>query len=176
MSKIDVKSDYHRTTLVTLLEATSVIKVDYLTLMIFRMTFGGSNGPFDWPGIITEPVTNLGNDLLNSNWNGKNTFASCGKIIGKNLLPTSPAFGKALPLDVVVPFSPRGKIYDFLDGIATVRYFSKSWKKLSGVSLIALHIFSRPLHSKELVPRHEMMALNKLIAEGTPSETLILLG
>ena len=46
----------------------SIAKVDEVTLMILRLTIGGENGLFDCPDIVTEPVTDLGNDSLNSDW------------------------------------------------------------------------------------------------------------
>ena len=61
------------------------------------------------------------------------------KLLASVLLSTSAAFGKALPLDVAVPFSPRGKMDDFLDNIATAGYLDENRRRLVGESLLALH-------------------------------------
>ena len=63
-SKIDAKSVYQRSSLSSLLAAVFITKVDDNAFLMLIMTFGGANGPFDWPDIITEPETCLCDDLL----------------------------------------------------------------------------------------------------------------
>ena len=82
----------------------------------------------------------------------------------------------AKPLDVKVPLSSRGKMDEFIDGIMTQGYYDKHWKRLVGVSLLALHMFGRPLNTDEPIPRDDLVAINKLLAEGTPMETQVALG
>ena len=114
VSKIDVKSAYHRYLLASLLAAMSITKVDGSDLTILWMTFGGANGPFDWPYMITKPLADLGNDLLNSNWDETKIHSPHAEnLAAPVLLTTSTAFGKALLLDAVVPFSSRGKWMTF---------------------------------------------------------------
>ena len=177
MTKIDVKWAYRRSTLASLLTAMIITKVDDVDLMILWMTFGRANGPFDWPEIITEPVTDLGNDLLNSNWDEtKIHYPRVEKLSVQVLLPTSSTFGKALHLGAAVPFWRRVKADDFLENFSTAGCFNKNCKRLVGASLLVLHMFSRPIRSKELVPRDGMLSLSKLMSEGVSSETLTALG
>jgi len=42
--------------------------------------------------------------------------------------------------------------------------------------LLAIETLSRPLHKQEPLPRDDMLALEKAVAEDTPTETLIVLG
>ena len=64
----------------------------------------------------------------------------------------------------------------FIDDVSMTGYLNKNWNTLVGASLLVLYDFIMPLHSKRPFPRDDMMALNKLIDEGTRSETLIVLG
>ena len=54
-----MKSAHHRATLVPLLVAMIINKVDNTAIIVFQMNFGGVKGPFDFPDIITESVTGL---------------------------------------------------------------------------------------------------------------------
>ena len=66
ISKIDVKSAYRRANVAPALAEMSIHKVDEVALMILPLEFGGATRHFDWSGIVTDPVTDLGNDSLNS--------------------------------------------------------------------------------------------------------------
>ena len=113
------------------------------------MTLDRANELFDYPVVIIEPFTELYNDLLNSNWVETEIHSPRkDKLSAPDLLPVPATFGKALLLDVVVTFSQLGNMDDFLDDIIVSGYFNKNWKRRSGMYLLALHVFSRPLHSK----------------------------
>ena len=79
MSKIDVKSAYRRVSLSALLAAMCITKVNDNAFLMLRITFSGTNGPFDWPDIINEPATDLFNglnDILSySVWDEKILFS-----------------------------------------------------------------------------------------------------
>ena len=104
-----------------------ITKVDDRALMILRMEFGGANGTFGWTEVITKPVTSLGKNILNSDWDETKIHSLRVEFfLVPVLLLTSTACGNALPLGAVVPFSPHGKINDFLDNIYTAGHFDKN--------------------------------------------------
>ena len=145
--------------------------------MILQLAFGGANGPFDYLDIITEPVNDLANDLLNSDWD-ETKFSSprIDTLTEPIILPKALSFGATLSLDVEVPFLLRGNMDDFLDDVVTVGFMSEHWKRLAGASLLSLHIFSCPIDSDEPVLREEILALNNSLAEGTPNKIQVVLG
>ena len=132
-----------------------ITQVDDYALLILRMAFGGANGPYNWPDIINEPVTDLinepvtdiCNDLLEClDWDESEIFSShISKLEEPILLPDDVPFGLALPLDVEVPLVQHGKADDFIDDIITAGYYTERWRRLAGAALLSLHIFSHPL-------------------------------
>ena len=48
--------------------------------------------------------------------------------------------------------------------------------RLEQAILLVIHVASRPKDANEPIPREDMAALNKLIAEAGPEETKIILG
>ena len=111
MSKLDAKSAYRRATSSGLLSVMSITCHDNFALMMLCLTFGGANGLHDWPDMITEPLTDLGNDLLNyPYWNENEMHSPLIDKIGETILLLDLApFGESIPLDVDVPVLPNGK-------------------------------------------------------------------
>ena len=65
---------------------------------------------------------------------------------------------------------------DFIDAIMTVGCTRKNWKRLAGAALLSLHVLGRPIFPDEPLSRDDMVALNKLQAEGRLREQQIVLG
>ena len=112
-------------------------KVDDNAFLILRMTFGCTNGPFDWPDIITEPATDLCNDLLSySEWDENTIFSpNVNKIKEPITLNNRVPFLPALTLDINVPCCSYGKSDDFVDDVITAGFLNDRWKKLVGAAL-----------------------------------------
>ena len=178
IGKIDVKSACRRCTLRALLAAMSITTLDDYAILILRQTFGGAFGPFDFTDIVSEPATDLANDLLScEDWKEDEIFSLHVELIPPpELLSKDMPFGKARTADVVVPVSKYGKADDFIDDIISVGYFSKRWKRLAGASLLSLHILGRPVSKNEPLPRDDLVAMKKLQAEGRLSEKQTVLG
>ena len=75
-----------------------------------------------------------------------------------------------------MPTNGTGRADVFIDDIITIGYATKRWKRLCGAALLALHMFRRPAHNNEPVPRDDLLSLNKLIIEGSSSEVKTALG
>ena len=99
----------------------SMKKLDCNALMMMCLTFGGANGPYIFPDILIEPVTDLGNDLLNcEDWDHLELFSLLAHKINKPiLLVNDMPFGPAILLDVDAPLSSNKKMEDFIDDIVT---------------------------------------------------------
>ena len=155
----------------------SITSIDDFAVMILREPFGGAVCPFSFTDIVSEPATDLGNDLLASDWdNSKICSPHIEKLDPPALLDPSIPFGKALSVDAVVPPSSHGKMDDFIDDIITAGCADSNWKRLAGASLLSSHLLDRPILPNEPVKRDDLVALNKLKAEGTLNEVQTVLG
>ena len=86
------------------------------------------------------------------------------------LLDDNIPFGSALPADVEGFPVAHGCIDDFINHLVTYGYLNLNWIRLVGAVLLSLHIFGRPLLPGEPVKRDNLVALNKLKAEGRLAE------
>ena len=114
----------------------------------------------------------LYDDLLTcSDWDENELFSPhVHKLEPPSFLPDSAPLAPALPADVSMPTNGTGRADVFINDIITVGYANKRWKRLCGAALLALHMFRRPAHNNEPVPRDDLLSLNKLIAEGSSLE------
>ena len=130
ISKVDIKAAHRRCTQRSDLACMSITSIDDFAVMILREPFGGAVCPFSFRDIVSEPATDLGNDLLASDWDETKFYSPyVEKLDPPTLLDTSVPFGQALPADVVVPPSLHGKMDDFIDDIITAEYADSNWKR-----------------------------------------------
>lgn len=177
ISKVDIKAAYHRCTQRRDLASMSITSIDDFAVMILREPFGGAVCPFSFTDIVSEPTTDLGNDLLNSDWNDLVLYSPHIHTLDPPVLHDSTVpYGKALPANVVVPPSINGKMDDFIDDIITAGYADSNWKRLAGTALISLHILGRPVAADEPIKCDDIVVLNKLKAEETLNEIQTVLG
>ena len=93
------------------------------------------------------------------------------------LLPSTIKFGKALPLDVMIPDDAMGWVDDYVDDIITViLHKGDNWNRGSGAALLAIHTICHPVDSDEPLPCDNVLCLSKLKEKGTVSEECIVLG
>jgi hypothetical protein len=87
-------------------------------------------------------------------------------------------FGQALPTAVTVPTSSTSKTDGFIDDLITVfRDTPQNRERAPHTVPLAMHITSRPhAGNKEPVKRRNILSDAKLLAEGAPAETQIILG
>ena len=62
--KIDMKSAYLRYSLCGVIVSMSINHLDNRSILNLRQNFGGTFGPWMFSGIVSEPTTNLSNDVL----------------------------------------------------------------------------------------------------------------
>ena len=101
-------------------------------------------------------------------------FGTIGKHV-KNDLPLA----KAKELIVNIPVDDRGYsniyIHDTL-GISLDIPGSNNIELLSKAVLLAIFVLACPCHENKPIPKEEMVALAKLLAEAGPEEVKIILG
>ena len=177
ISKLDFKSAYRRGTMKGELAAKSIMILCGFALLLRCLPFGGSHCPNLWC-VVSEFVTDLANDLLScEDWNENEIFSPhIDKLAPPDILDSAIPFTQAKPADASVQVSDHGCADIFIDDIITVGFHSKRWRRLCGATLLALHMFGRPAHENEPVPRNDLVALNKLLAAGSPSEIKTVLG
>ena len=181
-SKIDFKSAYrraHLNALIAMQTCTQIPQLD-LAFVALRLTFGGSPGPSEW-GAIAEPICDLTNAIIRAeDWNF-DTLRDPNDV----LVPPTKLLGDEVPFEegrqliVDIPVDPRGTSDVYIDDLINLTVLedgSRNDIRIARAALLAIHTTARPLHPEEPIPREEMAALAKLLAEAGPEEVKIILG
>ena len=78
---------------------------------------------------------------------------------------------------VKIPAKDYGKCDVYIDDTAAIGHdIPGNTSPLESAIPLALHILVRPLSASEPIPRHPIISISKLIAEGALEETKSLLG
>ena len=97
----------------------------------------------------------------------------------KKLLDDNIPFAEGRDLIVDVPVDPRGIAEVYIDdtlGLTVDIAGTNNDSRLEKSILLAIHVVARPKHPSEPIPREEMAALAKLLAESRCEEVKIYLG
>jgi hypothetical protein len=177
LCKMDWKSAYRRVVADYLVAQRSLTKFDGLLHMSLRLTFGGKPHPFLWC-IVSEITTDLTNDLLQSTWTPADAvsphFQASAPI---EYLPDDIPFAKTAELACVPPAVPEGQYDCFIDdAIGACLDSPEHTQRFAAAPTTAVHLVGRPLSDTEPLPRDPLPSLEKLEAEGNPSETKMCLG
>ena len=181
-TKIDYASAFRREHLnwSTAIQTCTQFPLLDLAFIALRLTFGGAPGPYEW-GVMSETVCDLANAiLLNNDWDPNNLHAP-----NPELVPTEEFLDPEIPvkegmeLIVDIPVDARGFIDLYIDdtiGLTVDIPGSDNILRLKRAILLAIWATARPKDKNEPIPREEMAALNKLLAEAGPTETKMILG
>ena len=86
-------------------------------------------------------------------------------------------FAPALDMIVTLPDNKDGIVEPHIDDlIAAAPDLGDNKDRMSAATLLAIHALGRPVSDSEPLPRDDLASIKKLLAEGTPSEALCLLG
>ena len=150
-----------------------------LALASLRLTFGGKPCPSIFSD-ISEATCDLANAIARiSPWNISQDVPSHANLLKDPIyLPNESPFSSALPMLVDPCIDEYGGSEVFIDDIfsAFLDLSPEHIDRGKFAPLIAIESISRPSHAKEPLPRDDMLAIDKAIAEGTPTEILIVLG
>ena len=181
-SKIDYKSAYRRCHLdaKTAIQTCTQLPDEDLAIVALRLTFGGAPGPYEW-GVISESVCDLAMAILqDDDWDPMTTHAPNPELVPRRrILGNEIPFAEGKQLIVDVPVDPKGMVDVYIDdtiGLTVDIPGSDHVTRLERATLLAIHIIARQKHLSEPIPREEMAALAKLLAEAGAEETKTILG
>ena len=149
-------------------------------IMLLRLTFGGAPCPNEWSR-LSEPICDLATALLHDEKWDPSTLASPSQhLVPQATSSTSQELlGIGLELIVDLPINHKGTHDIYLDDLIALTLDvpgSNNLKRCAGAHLLAIAATARPSHDDEPIPREEMEAINKLVAEATPEEMKTILG
>jgi hypothetical protein len=177
MSKYDYSDAYRRIASATT-QSISVFKgIAYVAL---RLTFGGSQNPPTWC-LFSEMVTDLANEIyMCQDWDPAQLRSAWQPVTPtpKRDDNDDEQFSQALPTAIKVPTLSTAKRDGFIDDLITVfRDTPEKQERAPHTVPLAMHVTSRPQAGQnEPITRQNILADHKLIAEGSPAETHIILG
>ena len=178
VTKRDLKDAYRRVHTWEHMAAACMVLVAKYVLLLLRLPFGSTPAPGEFC-LGSEMIVDLSNDILDTNqWEHTEFNIPYRHLIPKILLPpklTSPVL--ALPLDVPVPYRPKGRSDGYVDDMWTACLHKGKNAEKANVALdIAINATFRPLAPDEPLPRHPATSLSKIAGEGQMSTKKTLLG
>ena len=181
-TKIDYKSAYRRMHLAasTATQTCTQLPDKNLAIMALRLTFGGAPGPYEW-GVVSESICDLAMRILqDEDWDPNTLHAPNPELVPRaKMLDDGIPFAVGRKLIVDVPVNPKGVTDVYIDdtvGLTVDVEDSNNVMRLERALLLAIFTAARPKHPSEPIPREEMAALAKLLAEAGLEETKTILG
>ena len=181
-TKVDCKSAYRRCHLSakTAIQTCTQLPAEDLAIIALRLTFGGAPCPYEW-GATSETICDLAIHILQHvDWNPLNLHAPNQHLLpAAETLDDNISFGEGKELIIDVPVDPKGVVDVYIDdtlGLTVEEEGSDNIMRLERAILLAIYVASRPKDANEPIPREEMAALNKLIAEAGLEEEKTILG
>ena len=180
--KEDFKSAFRRLHLnaVTALRSATIVPfagTPYLLLSL-RMPFGGSPCPSAF-STLSDVITDTINDLLsNKKWNHKNIYADkCNNIPPNENYDDKEPFAQAKDMSVELPDEDEGKADCFIDDICSIVVdIGENVERLRKAPITVMEAVSLNSDNSGYLVRDNLVAEDKMIAEGAPAEKKICLG
>jgi hypothetical protein len=188
LAKYDLKAAYRRihfqweSALQSIVTLNGLLIHDnhQLALVSLRMTFGGSPHPSEFSG-LSECIADTTNVLLQDDtWNPDELHSLHNRLLDNEprLEPKSVPFAPARKLLVDPQLSDRGATDVFINDIFNVfpLLSEMHWKRGRNAALLAIDCMGRPTRDDDPLPRDPLIAIKKVLAEGSPSKVLTILG
>ncbi len=178
ISKFDLDAAYRRCHLAANTSTECLTIYDNMLLMALRLTFGGSPCPSLW-GYISDTLADLSNAIIqNEDWDQTSLRDSISDSLP---IPTQPKplgqFKQAKELSVKIPPNDKGKADIYIDDcIAVTPGLSNNCERINAAIPLAIRTMFRPLDAQDPIPRKDIIAMKKFIAEGKLEETKTVLG
>ena len=151
--------------------------INDVAYLLVRLPFGVSAGTSMY-SLISEAIFDLVNDLLlDPVWDPATLHSPHYKSLRKpEKLDKDIPFGKANKLHVYVP--SRNTFCDgYIDDCVTMALDeSNNVAKAQNALPLGVHTIMRPVHHNEPIFRNDPLSKTKLLGEGTPTETKMILG
>jgi hypothetical protein len=190
MAKYDLKSAYRRAHLsgVSALQSIATSRglhidgheEDELAYVSLRLTFGGSPNPSEFSA-ISETITDLTNIILqHRDWNPATLHSEFNALIDENprLLALDVEFAEAREPLMEWELSDFGATDVYIDDIFNVfpMVSDDYLRRGQNAALLAIDLLGRPTQPDDPLPRDPLVAVKKVLAEGSPTEVLTILG
>ena len=147
--------------------------------VLTRLSFGGKTHPAMF-SLYSEAACDVCNDLTEfTEWDHTVCSSPLQKLMGPpNRLPEDIPFAQGRPLIVDVPARPKGSTDVYLDDMIQLFLDREDIvARASAVVPLVLHLLIRPTHpTEEPIKRTDILAEDKMLAEGSPSEVMRVLG
>ena len=178
LQKVDFKAACRRAHLAPSTAVKTITTLDGIALMSLRLTFGGRPCPSEWCN-ASESAADLARALLQcSDWDLSELHSPQQKHLGRPKVEGDDVpFAPALDMIATLPDNKDGIVEPHIDDlIAAAPDLGDNKDRMSAATLLAIHALGRPVSDSEPLPRDDLASIKKLLAEGTPSEALCLLG
>jgi hypothetical protein len=193
MAKFDLKSAYRRAHFsgISALQSIATSRgltaqsgqakpADDLAFVSLRFTFGGSPNPSEF-SVLSEMIADLANVVIqHRDWNPNRLHSDFISLTGKKpiLAPSSTPFAAAREMLPEWELSDYGVTEAYIDDIFTAfpLLSDDHFERGRNAALLAIDTLGRPVHPDDPLPRDPIVATKKVMAEGTPTEVLTVLG
>ncbi len=170
-TKLNIKAAYRRCHLnaVMAIQTCTRIPTKGFALMMLRLSFGGAPCPAEWRS-IAESICDLAKEiLLRDEWDPLSLSSPAQHLVPeKTHLADDVPFGIGREFVVDIPVDLQGKINLYINyfvGLTVDIDSSDNAKRMESAPLLAVSATSREVSKLEPLPRDDMDARNKLIAE-----------
>jgi hypothetical protein len=152
-----------------------------LAFVSLRFTFGGSPNPSEF-SLLSEMIADLANVVAqHRDWEPLELRSEFVSLTGSRPILTEPAKLEFAPAREMLPdwdMSEYGVTEAYIDDIFTVfpLLSEDHFQRGRNAALLAIDVLGRPVHPEDPLPRDPLVATKKVMAEGTPTEVLTILG
>ena len=146
--------------------------------LLLRLSFGGKPHPAMFSA-ISEAACDLCNDIVDvKDWNPDRCQSPLQHMMGPiSRLPNDVPFAKSQEMAVDVLPRPEGFHDVYLDDMIQIFVDRPDIvDRTSKIVPLVLHLLVRPNNDDEPIARNEILAADKMMAEGSPSEEMRVLG
>ena len=180
--KEDIKSAFRRLHLNAITAFRSAVRVyidgNWYIIISLRMPFGGAPCPSEF-ALATDLIADTINDLLaDTNWNHKEVYSDMiHEILDPIPLPDDIPFAQSRDLSVEVPLEEYGKTDVYIDDFITIgpdKY--DILERITKAPITVIHAIADNSLSSDNIPRDDIVAVDKMKAEGAAEERKICLG
>lgn len=159
--------------------AQTILVTEDVEYIMLCLSFGGAPNPLTWCAVL-EMIIDLSNELhFCHNWNSEEIVNPAQTQPPElDLLPSDIPFGEARQMAFDIPVTNIGRMDSFIDDLIWVFVNTfKIWTRETQTVPLAVYVINRPHTGEaELIPRHPILSVPKLIVEGTLVEVQIVLG
>ena len=180
LAKFDYSDAYRRVSHSGSAAARTILVVSSVAYIMLRLSFGGSPNPPTFCE-FSEMLTDLANELLRAKIEPDDICSPT--VRGEHLSPVrhyqnDDPFAIAIPPAVEVPIHQTALVDCFVDDLVLAFLGTAgNLRRACHAVPLAVHVMSRPhAGDEEPVGRRQLLEPSKLVAEGRPTEVLVVLG